>query len=275
MASTAVAIPLLSRGERPRSWSSCVSHRRRHRGHPYDAITELQPLLLWISSLTALTLIVRLGVTLLPQPVSVGPMLPQLRSVSLEIGKRPGDLNRAAPVNESDVNAQRPRHWLSEVAAESEGFLCCYSGQLLSLEVIELPNEPAAAPILQAAFHCQQLRHHALAAAGSWGQNCFAAVPFIQLPQLHTLSLSSINFSIAQPASLLRACPVVEDSVPNWMPAFTLDLLLDIGRSCRRLKKLDADNCDEDLLSHLVQPSLTEAELAAGSADAVFPQLVT
>ena len=235
-------------------------------------IEELQPLLWWIPSLTALRLSVCPGMSLLPQPASAGLRLPQLQCVSLQIY---GPVHRQYEDehgDDNDVNAARRRDWLPELAAECVSFLHSYSGQLLRLEMTGLPNLPAAAPILQAILRCQQLRHLTLQAGDGQGLGNFAAVSFHPLPQLHTLHLIRADLSTAQLASLLRACPAVEHIVLGEMPTFTLDLLPAFGRSCRHLKRLEFNWSAGTQFSQPVQPELTAAEQAG--SDAVFPQLV-
>ena len=231
---------------------------------------------LWgIPSLTALPLTVSLGTRLSPQPASAsaGPLLPQLRCVSLHIRSPDQSGYSSAPKADRKVEARRRRNRLAEVAAECVGFLRAYSGQLLRLAVTDVPNLPAAAPIMQAAFRCQQLRRLDLDGGDVHHTNSFAAVSFALLPQLHTLSLRSIGLSTAELASLLRACPAVEHIELYSMPAFTLELLPDIGRSCRRLRHLEAWWCKVDLFAQPVEAQLTAAE-AALHADVVFPKLV-
>ena len=242
--------------------------------HLFGDHEQLRELLWRIPSLTALTLIVSLGTRLSPQPApaSAGPMLPHLRSVALQICTPALYGYRSAATADRDVEARRRRDWLSEVAAECVGFLHAYSGQLLRLGLTFLPNLPAAAPIVQAALHCLQLRYLVLTGSKQREIPSFAAMSFAPLPQLHTLSLRSVGLSTAQLTALLHASSAVEHIELYAMPAFTLDLLPVIGRSCRRLKELEADACAEDLFSQRVEQHL--AEQAAGSADTVFPQLV-
>ena len=225
--------------------------------------TELQQLQLRIPSLTAISLVVAPGVSLSLQPASAGLMLPQLRCVSLELRSHPG------------WRVRRRRGRLAEVAAECVGFLQSCSSQLLRLDVTELPCLPAAAAVLEAAFHCQQLRRLELQRAEGEEKKTTSstAVSFTPLPQLHTLKLRNLDISAAQLSALLCACPAVEHIELYDMPTFTLELLPVIGRSCRRLKQLDAQRCS-DLFSQPVEAQLTAAELADSSVVAVFPQLV-
>jgi hypothetical protein len=83
-------------------------------------------------------------------------------------------------------------------------------------------------------------------------------VSFIPLPQLHALTLSYVDLSTAQLMSLLRGCPALQ-TIVLCGPAFTLALLLFIGRTCRRLKKLEAHGYSKALLCEPVQEALTEA----------------
>jgi hypothetical protein len=124
---------------------------------------------------------------------------------------------------------------------------------------------PAAAPILQAAFHF----HGAMG-----GGDGFTAVSFAELPLLHTLSLTSVKLSTAQLVSLVQSCPAVEHVVLCDLYNFTLDLLPVFGRSSRRLRQLEIDECPLHLFSRSVEEQLTPAEQAGSNTDAVFPQLV-
>ena len=235
---------------------------------------ELQQLQLRIPSLTALTLNVSLGTSLCPLSPSASPMLSQLRCVSLRISEPALD-DDGESVAEDGVGARRRRDWLSEVAADCVGFLHSYSTQLLRLELKRLPSLPAAAPILQAAFHCRQLRRLKLQGGEEEQEKTprLTAVSFTPLPQLHSLSLGNLDISAAQLTALLRACPAVEHIKLCSMPAFTLELLPVIGRSCRRLMVLDASWCDFELFAHPVEAQLTAAEQSR-DIEAVFPQLV-
>ena len=229
----------------------------------------LQQLLWCIPSLTALTLTVTQGTSLSPQPASAsaGLMLPQLRCVSLVIR----DSNKGSDDDGSIANAG---DWLSDAAADCASFLRCYSGQLLRLELKELPHLPAAAPILQAAVQCQQLRHLGLQGAdGEGATNIFTAASFAPQPQLHTLELRNLVSTRAQLTALLHGCPALEH-IELWAIGFRLELLPLIGRCCRGLKVLKARRCGYDLFSQPVQEQLTAAEQADGDADAVFPQLM-
>ena len=241
----------------------------------FNWAVEQQTPLWWIPSLTALSLFVTQGTSLLPQHASTGVMLPQLRCVSLRVMEPDPEAGGAQPVLEDDGDARFGDDWLTGSAAECVGFVHIYSGQLLRLDLDDLPHLPAAAPIMQAAFRCQQLRRLTLSHYDEQTvANCFASVSFTPLPQLHMLGLRGFDLTTAQLTALLRACPAVEHVVLASLPAFILDLLPVIGRSCRRLRQLEAKWCAADLFSQPVQAQLADAEQAAGSGDAVFPQLV-
>jgi hypothetical protein len=234
---------------------------------------ELQQLLLRIPSLTELRLVVTQGSSLLSQPASVGLMLPQLRCVTLQLTSAAAHDAGTAPLGALDLHARRRRDWLSEAAAECDGFLRCYAGQLLRLEVTHMPLLPAAAPIQQAAFHCQQLRYLRVHADGRH-ESSFAGLSFIPLPQLHTLRLEDVRLSRDQLSSLLRACQAVENIFLSRIYDFALVLLPVIGRHCRQLRQLEAYECVVELFSGQPQARLTAGERAGGIATCVFPQLV-
>jgi hypothetical protein len=98
-------------------------------------------------------------------------------------------------------------------------------------------------------------------------------VPFTVLPQLHTLKLSSLSLSTAQLNSLLRACPAVEQLGLHNLLTFTPGLLPAIRRSLS-FEAARLDLLQEECVLRPVQAQLSEAEHAAGSEDAVIPQLV-
>ena len=246
-----------------------------------DKDDELQRALFFIPSLSQLSLVVtstELAETLWRS--SHTRSLPALQHLQLRFAGT--SALRRDVVRQDDLSGTaEPREWLAEVAPACIAFLASYVAQLHTVDIGPLPKADVGEALAQAALRCCAVRTLLLSGVYRESNNTehrfdhnldCSRLRFTPLPHLHTLRLSHLDLSHAQLQALLQACPALQDAELVALPAFSLDLLPAIGRSCRHLRQLTAKDCAKDVFSRPVQPL---AAHAGGHSDALFPHLLS